>query len=907
MPVIRRTILFTALTSLLAAVPAAAQTTQAPSVPGDAPGAEQSSPSTSTTAEKETKTLGEITVTGIRSSLEAARDIKRDSTQIVDAIVADDIGKLPDTNVAESLGRVSGVQVERGMGEGSDISIRGLRQNVILYNGREIVDATGRGGNGLDQLNTSTYGLLTLVPSDLISRLSVTKLAGADQVSGALGGIVDIQTRHPLNSDGGQQTDFSVTESHNTLAKSPTFETFGLWSNTFADHTVGALLSASYSKGRVVQQGLDTFSGYSAFKDASSSAPTTTRFGDADVRAQNIDDDREKLGFTGVLQWRPSSGMEFTADTFYSKQTADRDRHWIAFNPTAGLSNATYSSNNILLSGTATTPVLDNTEIADIRSDIWSSSLKGSFHASDRLSGSAELSYDKSTAEYYQRYFRLQPVAGINPVVDFNLASGDFGAFGIHGIDLTDPNQLRLTIEFDNRYRAHTDTFAARTDWTLDFDNSVFHSLDFGVRYHTLDTVENPLRADIRPTGGVPANQLGAFLVDYNNENFLPNEFAGLPREYLAFARGPVTPGCSAFTAFPQISQNSQCLDPLHNTLAYGSTFEVDEKFYEGYMKANFETPVGDKMLSGNFGVRYVNRNLDSYGNLLTAAGTPTPTVYSRTDGDWLPSAVAKFEFSDTLIVRGGAAKVEAFPNTEDLNNGVTLNNNAVFQNGVQITPGTGTGGAPSLDPFKANQYDLSLEYYYDEGAIVSAGLFYKDISSFIIQRQRTESYGGVTYLVNRQTNGQGANVKGIELLAQVPFTFLPVEGFGVVATYTRIDSETPITDITGRSLTFPGLSKNNANLIAYYEHGPFSARVAYNWRDQYLVALSAAATGIYNDTYSDLALTLRYNLNANMALKFEGDNLLNSQQRTYDGSTEGLRTNVVYGRTYKATFSMHF
>ncbi len=153
-----------------------------------------------------------------------------------------------------------------------------------------------------------------------------------------IGGIVDIQTRHPLNSDGGQQTDFSVTESHNTLAKSPTFETFGLWSNTFADHTVGALLSASYSKGRVVQQGLDTFSGYSAFKDASSSAPTTTRFGDADVRAQRIDD-REKLGFTGVLQWRPSSGMEFTADTFYSKQTADRDRHWIAFNPTADLNS----------------------------------------------------------------------------------------------------------------------------------------------------------------------------------------------------------------------------------------------------------------------------------------------------------------------------------------------------------------------------------------------------------------------------------------------------------------------------------------------------------------------------------------------------------------------------------------
>ena len=136
-----------------------------------------------------------IVVSGILQSLEDARDAKRETDQFVDAIVADDIGKLPEANVAESLARVSGVQVERGVGEGLDILVRGLKENVILYKGRQIVDATGRGGNGLDQLNTGNYGLLELVPSELISRLQVTKLTGTEQIAGGLGDIfrIDLQ------------------------------------------------------------------------------------------------------------------------------------------------------------------------------------------------------------------------------------------------------------------------------------------------------------------------------------------------------------------------------------------------------------------------------------------------------------------------------------------------------------------------------------------------------------------------------------------------------------------------------------------------------------------------------------------------------------------------------------------
>jgi len=250
---------------------------------------------------------------------------------------------------------------------------------------------------------------------------------------------------------------------------------------------------------------------------------------------------------------------------------------------------------------------------------------------------------------------------------------------------------------------------------------------------------------------------------------------------------------------------------------------------------------------------------------------------------------------------------VVAFPNTEDLNNGVTLNNNAVFDtNGTQISPGTGSGGAPDLDPYKATQYDLSLEWYFGGQGLLSAGVFYKDVSTFIVQRQSAEVYNNTNYLVLRKINGDSATVRGVELLAQVPFSGA-LDGFGMVATYTYIDSETPIEDVNGNALTFPGLSKNNVNLIGYYERGPFGVRLAYNWRDEYLVGLSSAATGIYNDTYKDLSASISYAFGERTSLKFEANNLLDSEQRTYDGYDEGLRTNVVFGRAYKASFTYRF
>ncbi|TFW21831.1 TonB-dependent receptor [Massilia arenosa] len=837
-------------------------------------------------------------VTGIRRSLESARNAKRNAAQIVDSIVADDIGKLPDRNVAESLSRVSGVQVDRGIAEGTSVSIRGLRQNVTLFNGREIVDSTGRGGTGLDQSGTSTYGVMALVPSDLINRLEVTKLAGAEQIAGGLGGIIDIRSRLPLDGPA-QQVAVRAAGTYDQLPGKYGSELFGLWSGKFANNTLGVLLSVSSDKRELAQQGLDTFSGYRTY-----TVNGTTRFGNQDVRAQDIAEQRKKFGYNAAIQWRPSNLFELTGDTFVSKLTSERNRYWLSFNPTDGLSNATYSDNNVLLTGRATTAVLSNTEFADVDSDINSSALRAKFVLTDTLRGTAEASYGKSKSSFHQIYFRLQPLAGVQPVVDFDLTQGDFGNYAISGIDLNTPAQLRHTILFDNLYRAATDNKTLRLDLRQSIGGSVLESFEFGARTNKLDSVQNPLRADIRPTGGIPATQMGDYLAPYSSSGAI----GGLPSSYIVAASGRID-SCSSLAAFPAIANDAQCRDSSTTVNSRAGTFNVKETFNEAYVKANIDTDLAGFNVSGNAGMRMVQRKLESIGNIISGTGAATPTTFTREDREWLPSAVARVDLGNGNLVRFGAARVVAFPNTADMNNGVTLSNNAVFVNGVQTGVASGSGGSPNLNPFKADQIDVSFEKYFGKQALASLGLFTKDISSFIVQKQSAESYNGINYFINRKVNGEGATVKGAELLVQLPFYFLPSgwDGFGAMATYSYIDSTTPIRDAAGRVLPFPGLSKNNANIVLYYETGPLGVRLAYNWRDAYLVSLSAANTGVYNSSYTDLASTLRYDINKNFSLNLEANNLLNSHQRTYDGVSEALRTNAQFGRIYKASISMKF
>ncbi|TQV70551.1 TonB-dependent receptor [Exilibacterium tricleocarpae] len=861
---------------------------------------------------KEDMVLEEIVVSGIRSSRQAGLSNKRNSAQFVDSIVSDDIGKLPDANVAESLGRISGVQIDRGIGEGSDISIRGQRQNVILYNGRQIFDATGRGGNGLDQLNTSSYGLLTLVPSEIISSLEVSKLAAASDIEGGLGGIVNITTRKPLDTPGMQFVG-SVAGTYEDLADENGHELFAMFSNTFADDTIGVLLTATSSSRELAEHGLNTFSGYgviadnsSPLSDADGSPVSDDPNGDGvsglfhlDPRLQQIAEERERGGFSAVLQWQPNDDMEVVFDTFYSQLESDRDRHWIGYFAGFGPhTDVVFDSNEILQSGIVTRPIQTNVEFAEVEAEILSSALRFDWLVTDNLTVSSEVSVTNSESSYDQLFFRLQSRTATDITYDFS--RGDFGNFSFPA-DLTDPGQLNLAILFDQQFTAETDEVALRSDVEWMLDAGAFTSFEFGFRYQELETENGQISVDIRPNLAADTAGFDTFITLFSNSDFLKGDLSQLPRTYLSASRAFT--GCESLAAFYTPEQQALCDEKLNPT-GPGSllnSYSIEEEFTSLYAKANFESSIGDMAVSGNIGVRYLERDMTSTGNQLVdspAGGlVVSPNVFDRTDDEFLPSAVVKVDVNDQLVVRLGAARVIAFPNTEDLNNGLQL-----------FGDFRGVGGNPDLDPFDAIQLDASVEYYFDEGAIISLGVFDKDVDTFIFQSTQQEDIAGFPqpFTIAKKVNGDSADVKGLELLYEQQFTALPqpFDGLGIVATYSYIDSETPLEDNNGRKLTLPGLSENNVNLIVYYETDTFGVRLAYNWRDEYLQGVGPANTGIFFNNYADLSATVNWDINDRYSLNFEALNLLDSQLETYNAVEDALRTNAEYGSIYKLTFT---
>jgi len=277
--------------------------------------------------------LDTVVVTGYRASVEKALDIKRGEAGVVDAIVAEDIGKFPDLNLAESLQRIPGVVITREAGEGRNISVRGLGPDFtrVRINGMEALTTVGAG----DQSGGTNRGRgfdFNVFASDLFSQLMVRKTASADVEEGSLGATVDLRTARPFDYDG-----FTFAASgqagYNAMAEKADPRMAALISNTFADGTFGALLSVAYSERQALEEGSNTgrwangpsngnFNAASPFAAARSADVYHPRF----PRYVQMEHEQKRLGATGTLQWKPSDATEFSLDALYPQDRCDPRR-----------------------------------------------------------------------------------------------------------------------------------------------------------------------------------------------------------------------------------------------------------------------------------------------------------------------------------------------------------------------------------------------------------------------------------------------------------------------------------------------------------------------------------------------------------------------------------------------------
>jgi iron complex outermembrane recepter protein len=850
--------------------------------------------------------LEEVVVTGIRASLQKASEYKRNSEQILDAIVAEDIGKLPDQNIAEALQRVSGVQIRRSAsGEGDTVDIRGASNNRTEVNGRTLNAFGGRKSGGSNR-NNGGQNLLGVVPSELVGRLEVIKLPAANQIEGAIGGTVNIVTRRPLD-DPGLVVAGSVQGVYADLSEDVGSEASGLISNSFKDDTVGVLLGFSYSDRTLREDRFFSYTGWrnvsddfdvdgDGVSDSNPNGDEVPGYRINDLRYQTIKAERETLGINGALQWQPTDEWDFNADFLYAAADVTDTRDWLSI-PTSGnagsYSSVAFSQNKTMVAGTVNAPIQANTNLNPGNEFTALVLGLGGEWTRGALTVKGDVSYNRTEEDTSQYFLRAQTANSYD--IGFDFRNGDIPDLTLpaelQGGALNDPSLYNYTVGFINTAEGTSDETAVRFDVEYDLDLGIISGIEVGTRFTDFTTKFRSSKYTFKPVDANAADPaLAGYFGTVDGASVLGDVSGDFPSNFPVVhpnLNGLGQSACEAFSGY-----GVDCPDNLLNDSNGNS--EVNEKTTGGYVKLNFQGDLGPFPFTGNMGVRYVTTDLHSEALSRTAVGLYVPTDYDNDYSDTLPSAVVKMELSDELIFRFGAAKVMARPELSQLTSSLRINETEL----------TARGASPNLNPYRASQFDASLEWYAPSGTILSGAIFYKDIESFIASDTQEEiipgfeSYG--PFLVSRNFNTEDkARVKGVELAFQQPLDFV-LEGLGTSVNYTFNDSSSPLEGVRkpGESLPLAGVSQHSANAIAYYENGPFGIRLAYSWRDEYLTGLARGAA-LYTKARSNVSASASYDLTDNLSLSFEAINLTNSMQEQYNTFEDSLASMSYNDRRY--------
>ncbi|MEY2884859.1 MAG: hypothetical protein RL490_2583 [Pseudomonadota bacterium] len=903
----------------------------------------------------------EVLVTGFRASLTKALNIKRDNVAAVDAIVAEDIAKFPDQNLAESLQRIPGITIQRDAGEGRAITVRGLGAQFtrVRVNGLETV-ATSTDGASANRDRSFDFNVFA---SELFSSIVVHKTAEASLDEGSLGAVVDLNTGNPLAGKAGITAVASVVGSYNDLSKYVGPRLAGLISWRNAEGTFGASLSAAFSNTEIDQLGNNTVRWAQARFDSVNGTPCFTSTGTAAGAARPnsggiytpsatcdsvalafhpriprygvIENDRERLGITGSVQWAPSDATKVSIDGLYSRFREDRREKWAevlfrSLERPIDVVNYTIDGNNNLIAGTFNdVPVRtenyyrkSQTEFYQIGGS-WDQSLGDSFRFT-LLGGASKsdasipvettLIYDDRDAQGYKYDYTDMR----RPLLTF-------------GTSVTDPANFQLS-EIRDRPSSTVNTFRTaqlRTEWDV-MDGltlkagAVYRRFKFDTAGFTRDTV-------VCGNGGV--DRVLGTLTCSPTSAFGPTAIYGFPGTAalsqtvnLGNAGQPagtttswVVPDLAAGAAFTKLYERPAVVDA-------GNTRSVTETVKGAYFEVGSKSEVFGLRYAFNLGLRYVHTDQSSTGLVSGVAAT-----VERSYDDWLPALNLALFPTDDIVLRFAAAKVITRPSLGNLTPGGTVDG---FNYRISY-------GNPFLEPFRANSYDIALEWYFAPESIFSVALFKKDVASFPVAQTRQDTFAstglptsiippsspaavnpeGQLWTINSTTNGTGANLKGIEIAVQAPFRFLPGfwSNFGGIANATFVDSSADYS-VSGpavvanvvpgntfgplvnsiRSSTLFGLSKQSFNGTLYYDDGAFSARVSGTYRSEFNDANSGTGNIFegYGSTFN-LDASVRYKINEHVEVSLEGVNLTDNYRYRYtDENAQRNYENNHFGRT---------
>jgi TonB-dependent receptor len=866
-------------------------------------------------AEESPDNVETVTVTGIRAAIESAIAIKLDSNSIVEAISAEDIGKLPDTSIAESISRLPGLTSQRSDGRASDVSVRGTDPEfaTALLNGREQVSTGDNRNIEFDQY-----------PSELMSGVVIYKTPDASLVGQGLSGTIAMQTTRPLEY-GHRTIVLNVRGEKNSDARLGSDSTNHGYRASFSyidqyfDNTLGLTLGYARLDSPIVGKELGMYDPWKTNADSKgnlehATLPPNVWISDG-IKSLASSGDNRRDGALATLEWKPNASLTSTVDLFYTKNTLDNNRRSVETNlgnyPGVNVfSNPVYAGDSLVgatVSGLV--PLARNFSYLT-KDQIVQAGWNNKWVAAD-WSVMGDVAYSRATRDEHDYETQAQYQDGTLDTATFYLPESSQPTFKLQN-PYNNPAQVLVGPTI---YGAGYSRFphvidelkSVRIEGSHAIGHFGFSDVVVGANYDDRKKDKRQPEANLNTIGGL-SYQIPASLL--------------LPDANLSFSG---TPASLAWSVPGVLAQFFQPVEPTTDKgFLVGKTWKVFEKLTTVYVKGDLDQQLTDSIkLRGNIGVQVVHTDQRSSSNLFNdATNTPTPISSGKTFNDVLPAANLVFELPAEQALRLGVAKEVARARMDEL----------AASSEFSVDQGTGLPssivGNPKLDPWRANAVDLSYEKYFAKKAYVSASLFYKDLKTYIYK----QTVDGVDYsrlvgslppgfakvpvastgFMTIPLNGQGGRLDGIELTASAPGELLTdwLAGFGAILSVSQTDSSIRVqgtaAGASSSNITLPGLSKTVWNATVYFEKYGFSARVATRYRSNYIGEItdfsgSRALEYIRHEQITDLQTSYEFQHAPlqGLSILFQVNNLTNTPLIDYAQNTRRIRDYETFGRDF--------
>ena len=1005
MKVQNKSILAALLASTALASPAFAQTAPAGTAAPD-------------TTEPQATVVDEIIVTGIRASQAQSINIKRNTTAIVDAISAEDIGKLPDVTVADALQRIGGIQIQRSAGEGATVNIRGLPQVVTLLNGEQYL-APGNLGAAQPNLND--------VPAQLMNSLVVFKSMDVRNAISGISGTIDLRTQRPFNFSEG----LTVAKAAEYSTGQDTGENDYLFNGllNWRNDRFGVMISAVQSEANLSDNYSGISGGLFGNNDWGGSDDNWIAPHGYDTFHREVE--RKRTGINGAFTWMIDDGFSLTGEVFYTKlEEHDRAAGLNISNRWNGLTWTTptdYTTTGV--NGSNGNPWLDVTEYdldvwwlnsfsvnrtkhnestnynlelnydrggaftfsaralhgeasmlsmnGQVQGDLsnWQYSPDRAFtlfrDAADRTRGpfySAEIAALYPSSQYSNgiiganggRYIDPNPLGiGEDPQVHLNIGGGQtvwsgFGnpiSGGLGTVPLSDymanlDSYAVAAYSSEGNQRNESELTVARMDGSYEFQGDLalgfITKVDVGLRHSSREVsiesfhlfsdvngcsvqwkaidvvmnqnqcsageqVPNPAFDPLLPVSATnPTTVFQGYTVNR------PTPLGTNNNTYFLDDYGSITSGLpGVWVADPHdfddvVGFQQRVFGSAYEVIIPGNTYDVDLYEDSGYVNAG----IAFGNLTGDIGVKAIRTELRvrqnqtgdtrNYGDTNLDVGD---TLSTRSYTDYLPSVNLAYDFNDNLKLRVAYNKTMIPLDLGNYGGGVTIStadsagptvlDPTAPPVGIRRVTGATFAGSPDLNPWRSNNYDVSLEYYLGRATMFNVALFKLDIESFVT---RATVPGGVfpdgdgivrrTVPVDRPVQGSGGSLQGVELGAKIALSdFLDYgnafRDFGFDGSYTFSNSEQTDTNLSGEKLPFPDNSEQQINAAVWYQGDRLQTRVAYNYRTPRL-ASTFGQIPVYQDTTQYVDVNVTYKVNDMVTVYANGSNVFGEIEEYY-------------------------